>query len=373
MLALAAPLGAVGVLLALAWLTGGAREPILIPVMAALLASAAWFCAYVLRCATVLTADAVERRGVLGSRRMLRTDIAGYRVRSQRNWYSFLILEPTRPDVGRLRIVRYRPDSAFNRWFDGIPDLDQQELQASEDALLSDVEFGATAAERSRTLESLRRLGGFATIAGMAIFAWNVFLPVPHGLPPALGVMAPWIAVGLVRWSGGRLTLFYRANDARPYVGGLLVAGWGSSMWAGFNTYFYHWQETLAPGAICGCVFFVLVAALDSRVFAESRHVITLAACCLIWGWGDAALADRFADRAPPQVFETVAGDKYVSSGRWPTPYLKVAVWGDRRSVEDISVDRATYDATAIPSVVCIRLHKGALGVRWFDLGGCPG
>jgi hypothetical protein len=247
------------------------------------------------------------------------------------------------------------------------------ESEQAERALLADPDFGATAAERKDVLGRLRCLSGIGIALGLIILFWNIWLPIPYGLPPALGVIAPWAAVGLVRWSRGRLVLLPISGDARPQTFGLAVGGLGSSAWAFTNLHLYDWQEALIPGAICGAIFFAVILALDSRVLAAGRALASLALFCLAWAWGDVVMLDRFADQAAPQVYSTVVGDKYISSGRSSAPYLQVAPWGDRVAVEDIRVNRHIYDATPIQSVICIQLHKGALGVRWFDLGdSCP-
>lgn len=89
-----------------------------------------------------------------------------------------------------------------------------------------------------------------------------------------------------------------------------------------------------------------------------------------------AVWANRSLDSAPAAGYSTHVTDKIArrhSRRRSRGPYLELAPWGPVTSSYRLSVNRATYAATQVGDRVCLALHPGALGARWYETVPCPG
>jgi hypothetical protein len=89
------------------------------------------------------------------------------------------------------------------------------------------------------------------------------------------------------------------------------------------------------------------------------------------YGGGGLLLADVGLDHQPAQVFPTQVLSKYISTGKHSSPHLVLAPWGPQLMGEDLSVSRAYYAHVDEGARVCMSLHPGAFGLRWYGLGDC--
>lgn len=96
--------------------------------------------------------------------------------------------------------------------------------------------------------------------------------------------------------------------------------------------------------------------------------------CCL--GAAIAIWVNRAFDTARPTGYSTHVTDKIERSHgrrRARGPYLVLAPWGPVVTPYRLSVNGGVYAAAAIGDRVCINLHPGALGARWYRADPCPG
>ena len=103
-----------------------------------------------LSAATVLYSDRIERRDLFVTRSMLRSDILGYRRRDVPNGAAIVRLTPRPTDLRPLTIRAYQRDAEFDRWFDGIANLDALDRAAAHARLLADPALGASPAGAKR-------------------------------------------------------------------------------------------------------------------------------------------------------------------------------------------------------------------------------
>ena len=320
--------------------------------------------------ATVLTAETIERRSLMGVKSMLRSDIAGCRVLRPNNSFPTMRLTSKHAGVRALTVTLYRPDGAFHAWFEGVPDLDEEDRKKAEQAVLEDPEFGADRNERKRNLARLGRIARVVNGLGVGLFFWVWIWPEPYWLAIAAAAAAPVVALGLIRMTGGRLALF--ATDARPTIGWLMYAGLAVPMRALVDIKVYHWSEGAELVLLAGAAAVLVSWSCDRRIAAKPIVFVFLALAVLAFAWGGVMEMNVLADRSRPQVFETQVLSKSISRGKHTSYDFDLAPWGDRRTAEDIDVGRALYDRTDQGSKVCAYLFRGAVGIRWFRIGACP-
>jgi hypothetical protein len=324
-----------------------------------------------LKWATVLYPDRVEARGPLRIRSLPKIEIAGYRLVKPRNGLSYMKLIPKRADLKPVSVYIFRQDAAFDRWFAGFPDLDAADLAEAEERLMAQVNLGATPFEREARLARLKTIARVFTVAACAVAGWVWLWPKPYGLALSLALAAPLIMLALVWWSKGLLSIITAKTDPRPNVGAAFLLGF-LLLQRAFDHPILDPTPAIILGLVVGLVLLSLIAWLDPKA-RTSRALLGGVLFALAYGWSAVIIVDRLADSAPAKSFQTEVLEKWTSSGRSRSWNIKLAAWGPLTTDTTMSIASDAYDRLAIGQTVCVGLHPGALGVRWYALTRCRG
>ncbi len=324
----------------------------------------------IFRTATILTADKIERRDLWTGRRMRRSDIAGYRMLPPNNSFPRMKLLP-KPNAGKgVTITLYRPDDDFHAWFEGIPDLAEEDRKRAEQAVLDDPDFGATVAERRRRLKHLSRLGGYGETLGIILSVWIFAWPRPYTLAILVGALAPVVALGLIAVTRGQFALY--GNDARPKVGWLMYPALCLALRSLIDVDLYHWQDIAAPTVVVGCAAVLLSWGIDRKIADRPVIIAFYGLGALAYAYGLVTQADVLLDRSQPTVIATTVLDMRISSGKHTSYDVTLARWGDRQASEEIDVGSYRYRRLQKGEPACIYLSQGRVGIRWFVVDECP-
>ncbi len=76
-------------------------------------------------------------------------------------------------------------------------------------------------------------------------------------------------------------------------------------------------------------------------------------------------------DPAPPQIYQTILIDKYVSSGKYGAPYFIVLGWKLEPVASKILVTADLYDKMQPRAKICMYVKKGLLGITWYEPEEC--
>lgn len=319
-----------------------------------------------------LRADAIELRGVLRSRELRIGELAGRRSQATRGG-SILLLIPKNGRPVRLD-SSFPRDNALNAWIDALPDLDLQERQASEAMLLADPTFGSNPKERQARLAQARQVTRLASGVTIAAMLWAYVYPHPYTWAITLLALLPWCAVAMVVLSRGLICFDAKRNDARPNtLIVLMLPAIVLGLRALLDDHLIEVMPALVYGLIAG-VPLLLAACLagkrdPSRPWALPMLLLPLVA--LPYGGGLLVHADVMLDHQPAQVFQAQVMRKYISTGRHPTPHLVLAPWGPKVTGDDMTVNRAYYAHVDVDAKVCVNLHRGAVGLRWYEVQDC--
>jgi len=320
----------------------------------------------------ILRADAIELVGLLRTRQLRRGELAGRRRQATRGG-SILFLVPKAGRAVPLDSGMPR-DRLLDAWIDALPDLDLIERKASEAKLLADPAFGSNPQERLARLTRARQFSKVANGMAIALLAWAYLYPHPYALAIALLALLPWCAVLIVMLSRGLIAFDTRRNDARPNVAMLLLLpGIVLGLRAMLDVHVLDVMPVFVYGFIASLPLVLsawMMAPKDSlKPWAFPLTLLLLVA--VPYGGGGLLLADVELDHQPAQAFPTQVLRKYISTGKHSSPHLVLAPWGPRVMGEDISVNRAYYAHVDEGASVCMNLHPGAFGMRWYDMGDC--
>lgn len=369
----AALVGGVGVWL----LTGPAlKSAVLLLVSLVMVVLAALIASSCGKARLVLRANAIETRGLLGTRELRLDAIAGRRLRPTRGQSIRLIV----PKQGRALELDsgFPADAVLDAWYGALPDLDLKDRQSSEAAVAADPTFGRSAAERLERLASARRLARAATGITVVLLLWIYVFPRPYNAAIVVAAALPWCAVLIARWSQGLICFDSTRNDVRPNLAIMLFApAVVLGMRALLDVNLLDVPRALEFGFLAGLPL-VLAASWvresnASRAWgAWTMPALLLAFLALPYGAGAVVLADVQLDHQPAQTFHTQVLRKYISSGKHRTSYVVLAPWGPKAQTEKLAVSSAYYAHVEPEATVCMGLHRGALGLAWYRVGDCP-
>jgi hypothetical protein len=325
--------------------------------------------------ATVLTADTIESHRPFGGGRLSRSQIRGWRrIWSPQGWESRIRLEPLRADVKPVVVLLYDGQAAVMRWLDGLPDLDDVEHAASEKALLGDVRLGDTPQARRTRLDRLHGVAKAVNILCLlAAFVVGFGFAEPNLVVWAIAGAAPLLVLLVMLATERMTTIWIGRGEARPKLGGPLFVA------AAPGVRLLLHPHIIDAGAAALQVFGLGFAALVLFLLVDRPRthvvpaIVTGALLFVVWAAGAVIGADRLFDHAPAQAFRAQVTDKHISHARrgwFDYYYIELAPWGPEAQGQELE-DRGLYDAVDVGQSVCLRLHPGALGLRWYEAAPC--
>jgi len=324
------------------------------------------------RSCLILKADSIETRGPFKSRTLRRDAIAGRRQQPTRG-KPILVLVPKNGPTMRVD-SGFTRDAALDAWIDALPDLDQQERQASEAKLMADPAFGSSPQDRLARLAKARQVAKVANMVTLAGVFWAYVYPQPYHPAILLMALLPWCAVAIVALSRGLICFDTLRNDVRPNVALILMLpALVLGMRAMLDINIMDVTRTLEFGFIAGLplLFAVTLAGQGSGSRPWVLPLLMLIVVTVPYGGGLVAFADVIFDHQAPQTFQTQVLRKYISSGKHPQPYLVLAPWGPKTADDRVAVNRAYYAHTQVDTSVCVDLHPGDVGLRWYGVHDC--
>jgi hypothetical protein len=186
--------------------------------------------------------------------------------------------------------------------------------------------------------------GAMALAVGLSLALPNWFGMFSDKRPGAQGLATLLLAppLGLITAAAFGVKLLHLSSDLIPAIVGVLAGGAGAGLWWWrFRGNWRSWPLMSLLGLLTACAVFEEV---DTRM-----------------------------DRAAPQLFKVPVTDQHVTHGRRSTSYfIDLPAWGPRQEPDSVEVSPDVYDDVAPGQIVCVVLHPGFLGARWFTVGVCP-
>lgn len=307
-----------------------------------------------------------------GKRRLRRDEIAGLRIVPMQYGYHQVVFE-LRGAKKPFKITwAIETDEVLEAWLAAIPNLDAEERARAEAELLRSAALGTDEAERARSLSRARRVARVLNGASLAAGAWGWFYPRPYiAAIVTLGAL-PLVGLAVLLAGRGRYAFDENRNDPRPsLIVSVMGPGIVLALRAILDVHVLDWKPLLAATGVGGLVLLAAIAAGDRR---RRLWILALVAPLLsFYPWGALSLGNALLDRGSPGVFRVAVRAKHVSSGSKHTSWdLRLDRWGPVTEPEDVDVGRGLYEAVSVGDEVCVALHPGALGIRWYVVLRCP-
>jgi hypothetical protein len=310
--------------------------------------------------------------GVTTSPRLMRADISG--LRSHRHADAMYIVAV--PPAKSLKI----PTSVFDRpgiprWVDELPNLDEQEWQASLEELENDATLGATPEDRRAALKRLRWIARIGTGIALTAAVWCWFMPIPYAWALATTAIIPPIAVALHLWRASVFTLnMDERTTARPRLVGMYLMPLAALTTRAFGDFVVLDIPMLAIAvALLGVTLTVLFATLSETLRASWSALAAAGLACGAYAYG--VLVQLNALPTPDQPYAQYYAqvlDKQTSDDDYRAHKLYLAAWGPEHRAGAIEVGAYVYRRAEIGDQICIAVERGWLRIRWYRPQMCP-
>ncbi len=325
----------------------------------------------------VLYEDAIELVELgRGKRRVRRDEIAGLRVVPLQHGYRQLVFVR---GAGRKPLKFtwvHETDAVLEAWLHAIPDLDAEERARAEAELLRSPTLGADEAERARNLTRARMLARVLNGISLAACAWGWLYPRPYpAAVVALGVL-PLVGLALAVGGRGRYAFAPSRSEPRPSLTmTVVIPGWVLALRAMLDVNVLDWKP-LFVGAVVGGLALAVGVEITEREQPRKRWVravgfVAFASMMSVYPWGALTLSNALLDRGAPEVFRVAVRGKHVSGGKHTSWNLELDPWGPVTDGKDVDVGPRLYGTVSTGGRVCVALHPGALGARWYVVRRC--
>jgi hypothetical protein len=318
--------------------------------------------------------DTIEASSYWRTRRLRRDEIKGCRFAGSSHGGRVIVLVPNASDRKKISLaLRYvGKDAVFFAWFDGLRNLDAEDLQNSINEIAANAAFGATPKHRLRHLGRARKLAWALDIATFAAIAWCFVAPRPYALLIATLAAIPVLAFILVVLSRGLFRIDARRTEAHANLGTVFALP-GCALLARMllDLDMVNWIPAVVAAVVGGIVLVAIMALVDRSMRARPWALLGCSLLAGAYSLGLAGEANALLDHPQLSVFRSQVMDKYVTSGKATRYHLRLAPWGPREEPSDVTVPHTLYDRLLPGNLACVLLHQGAFGMPWFIVVDC--
>jgi hypothetical protein len=318
------------------------------------------------RSRVVLFADRIEVEELTRTAVLSRDEVRGWRsLPTSPPGFVFIPRDASRRPVKVAQVFRLDPE--FAEWLYTLPCLDNEDARTSKAEIRTNTRLGATPGERMKTLAKGKRLARILNVIASLAALWGFVYPRPY--EPVVLVLAalPWIAVEIVRRSGGLFRVDANRNDAHPNVA---IAFIFPGMVLGLRSVLDYdivyslavvWFTIGIGGLLC-----LSAIAVDPSLRGKVGTIAGLLVLSLAYGYGTVIEANALLDHSPEASYIANVEGKRIVKGQTTTYELDLGAWGPKTKLNKLRVTRATYNAVEGGDVVYLTLKQGALGVNWY-------
>jgi hypothetical protein len=315
-----------------------------------------------------LFADRIEVEGILMRNTLLRSQIRGWRIKPSTPLT--LVVQPREKRGNAIKVGLLFPiDHEFSKWFDSLPSLDEEEMNASLDEIEKNTDLGATHSERSENLGRARTQTRILTIVSVPAYLWGFFYPHPYALSITVLSILPCVGVAMVWRSKGLIRIDQRKNDIHPTAAYAVMFPPLVLLLRAVLDFNILWSVRPALISLAlGAAFIMTALVADSELRKSKGTAVILSLFSLAYGCGLTIESNALLDRSSGELFTAVVQGQHVDSGKTTSYDLELSPWGPKTGENDLEVSKKTYSAIRGGDDVSIELRKGALGINWYYL-----
>jgi hypothetical protein len=279
-------------------------------------------------------------------------------------------------------------DQVIDQWLASLPDFDEQEQAVAIEAILNDPAFGESRKSRIERLKFARYAATIANFVAIAFFFVEVpfFLPTNVPRPAVITIIAamPFLSVMAIIMSKGlysvrRLQTIFRYRRLHigvfgkyglPDLSAVLVLPSFLLLFSGFvgGPPILDWWLAILVVFAAGIAVTLFLVWMRMR---RPVFPVIIIIPAVMWSSGLVLHSNYLCDTSTPSIYRTVILNMRETTGDHPEYYIKISPWGPQTKEHEFSVTPETYNTYRGGAELCVYVHKGALGIPWWDFDIC--
>ena len=319
----------------------------------------------------ILEENRITQVGIFSVRTLEKEEMSGFRGDE-----NYIIVESSVVGKKKIKISKYisGKEEILSWLSERTIDLDNQSREEEEIEIRTNQNFGFSDEERNDFLRRAKKAAKVCNWIGGILLAWVFFMPRPYNLAIISVIIMPPAGIVVLRYFKGLIRLDMNEKSAYPGITfGVLFPAIALMLRAliDYNIYKYSEMTWVIISVVSLVIFLSIVADSEEFNFKSGSNAARLFFPLLIsfaYGYGSIVSVNCTFDNSEALVYTSTIVDKYVSTGKHTTYYLKLAAWGDQLEDESVSVTREEYDNHTISDVVNVYYKKGLLGIPWYGI-----
>ena len=307
--------------------------------------------------------------GVFNTKVLSLSDINGFRKNGH-----FLQFIPVNKQLDKINVSSFVENyNILVAWAQqNLKNFDLMDVEADENSILENSEFGLTCEERkSRLSRSKRHVRLLNTISWIIAFSvW--FYPHFYKIQILICCTLPVIGLVLFKVSRGLILINERRNSVRPDVSSNIIIPSVVLLISALSDYnVIDYSFFIKPGMLIFTLsVFITVKVWNSHNtpvnFKSYLMLIPVLIISAIYTYGSIITTNAIFDKPDREVFNVKVLDKRISSGKGEAYYLMLESWGPQNEIKDVQVEKTFYENKKRGDFVIVHFKKGFYKIPYY-------
>jgi len=211
------------------------------------------------------------------------------------------------------------------------------------------------------------RTGRILNIGAACVGVWAFFYPHPYILAFLAVAALPWLAMWLSHQYPGAFTVEDPGrNTVRADLTILVLLPGAVLMLRAISDFSLLDPIELILPTVVGLLAMLACLAWAGPLYRKKPRLLLVSAALLVaYPAGAIMIANAVFDYGTAMAYPVKVMKKRYTTGKGASQYVTVPAWGPVAEVNELEVSRDLYRATEVGQAICVRLHRGALGMEW--------
>jgi hypothetical protein len=257
-----------------------------------------------------------------------------------------------------------------------FPDLDLFDMEAEEDAMLNNADFGPNPEARKNRVKNAKLACRILNSMGVITTVWILFWPKPYNLVICVTVLVVIASFAMLVIFKGIIKLDERKGSAHPSLIYAIGLTSGSlAIRAAFDmsilSYKPFWMVAI-PFVLILLVFFARTTGeLKVKKATDLLTIFSVVLVLVIFAYGSITTLNAILDNNEPQVFEARILSKRIAKGKMKTYHVTLEPWGPKTEAGEVTVPATVFENVQVNTLAKVWLHPGAIGIPWYVVTPC--